>query len=226
MEIEQRLRDVQARIADAATRAGRAPESVRLVGVSKGHGPEIIAAAIEAGLEEIGENRIQEAAEKIPDVQAATKRQVQWHLVGHLQTNKARAALDLFDTIESVDSVRIAERISAIATRTVPVFLEVQFAHTPDRFGFDPEALDEAIRDTSTLPHVRISGLMTVAPLGLDEEGTRRVFRSLREHRDRLQVSYPDLDPLELSMGMSEDYPIAIQEGATIIRIGRAIFAG
>jgi PLP dependent protein len=226
MSVEQRLREVRARIADAATRSGRQPETVRLVGVSKGHGPEVIIEAIQAGLEDVGENRVQEAEEKVPSIRGAISKPVTWHLIGHLQTNKARAALDLFDTIESVDSVRLAQRLASIATRAVPVFLEVQFARTPDRFGFDPDEIEMAVGEIDEFPNIKISGLMTVAPLGLDEDGTRQVFRSLRERRDRLQESHQELGPLELSMGMTDDYNIAIEEGATVVRIGRAIFAG
>jgi PLP dependent protein len=226
MGFEQRLSEVRARIADAATRSGRQPEAVRLVGVSKGHGSEVIAEVIQAGLEDVGENRVQEAAEKIPSIRAAISNPVTWHLVGHLQTNKARGALDLFDTIQSVDSVRIAQRLASVATRTVPVFLEVQFARTPDRFGFDPDEIEVAVREIDEFPNIQVSGLMTVAPLGLDEDGTRQVFRALRERRDRLQESHHELGALELSMGMTDDYNIAIEEGATVVRIGRAIFAG
>jgi PLP dependent protein len=225
MTVGQRLSAVRSCMAEAALRADRSPEQVRLVGVSKGHGPDVIIAAIEAGLEAVGENRVQEAAAKLPEVKARITRPVDWHLVGHLQANKARAALELFDTIESVDSIRIAQRISVVTTRPVPVFLEVQFARAPDRFGFNPEGLEDAIREIAQLDNIRVRGLMTVAPLGLDSEGTRLVFRSLREHRDRLQEVFPGVGPLDLSMGMTEDYPIAIEEGATVIRIGRAIFA-
>jgi PLP dependent protein len=226
MSIEERLHEVRFRMAEAAEKSGRRPDGVRLVGVSKGHGPDVIAAAIQAGLEDVGENRVQEAAEKMPAIRAATSKTPTWHLVGHLQTNKARAALDLFDTIQSVDSVRLAQRLSSIATRAVPVFLEVQFARTPDRFGFDPDELERAALEIDEYPNVTITGLMTVAPLGLDEDGTRRVFRTLRERRDRLQETQQGLGPLELSMGMTDDYSIAIEEGATVVRIGRAIFAG
>ena len=226
MSIDQRLQAVRSRISEAATRSRREPERVRLVGVSKGHGPEVIAEAIQAGLEDVGENRVQEAAEKIPTIQAATSNPVTWHLVGHLQTNKARSALELFDTIQSVDSVRIAQRLASIATRTVPVFLEVQFARTPDRFGFDPDEIEVAVREIDEFPNIKISGLMTVAPLGLDEDATRQVFRRLRERRDRLQEAHQELGALELSMGMTDDYTVAVEEGATVVRIGRAIFAG
>lgn len=224
--IEERLRIVRERIAEAAVRTGRAADSVRLVGVSKGAPVELVIEAVTAGLDDIGENRVQEASSKIPAVAAAVRHQPRWHLVGHLQTNKVRAALDLFDTIQSVDSLHVAEAIARRATRAVPAYLEVQFARAPDRFGFEPHALIEAVDDICALPNVEVVGLMTVAPLGLSEDGTRQVFRALRESRDRLRELRPGLPALELSMGMTDDYPIAIEEGATVIRVGRAIFAG
>jgi hypothetical protein len=148
-----------------------------------------------------------------------------WHLVGHLQTNKAKAAFGLFDTIQAIDSVRIAQTLSRIADRPIPAFLEVQFQRSPDRFGFEPGDVAAAFTEITQLPNLDVVGLMTVAPLGLDPFGTRQVFRQLREIRDRLQDANPGRSRLELSMGMTDDYPIAIEEGATVIRIGRAIFA-
>jgi pyridoxal phosphate enzyme (YggS family) len=185
----------------------------------------MVVAAVEAGLQDIGENRVQEAAPKVSAVRASATQPAHWHLVGHLQSNKAKAALDLFDTIESVDSIRIAQRVSSIASRSIPVFLEVQFARTPDRYGFELETVAEAIDEIAKLPNIGLAGLMTVAPLGLDAAGTRKVFRALREERDRLQEHYPELPTLGLSMGMTDDFPIAIEEGATVVRVGRAIFA-
>jgi pyridoxal phosphate enzyme (YggS family) len=142
-----------------------------------------------------------------------------------LQTNKARAAVSLFDTIQSVDSVRIAEAISRSATAPVPVFLEVQYQQTGERYGFDPEIIEEELDRVEALPNIHVEGLMTVAPLGLDVEATRLVFRDLRERCDRIQALRPDRARLELSMGMSADFPLAIEEGATVVRIGRAIFS-
>lgn len=224
MSIEQNLRIVRERIADAALRSGRQPETVRLVGVSKGMPAELVAEAVQAGLQDIGENRVQEAATKVPSV-AALAAPPRWHLVGHLQTNKARAALALFDTIQSVDSVRVAQTLSRLADRPVPIFLEVQFVRAPDRFGFDPDEIGAALDAVRALPNLDPVGLMTVAPLGVPEEETRRVFRTLRARRDELQAARPQLPVLELSMGMTDDYPVAIEEGATVVRIGRAVFA-
>lgn len=226
MAIADHLRIVRDRIAAAAAKSGRDVASVCLVGVSKTFGPELVAEAIDAGLLDIGENRVQEAAEKIPLVRPACGIVPQWHLVGHLQTNKVTAALSLFDTIQSVDSVRLAQALSRRADRSTQIFLEVQFAHTPDRFGFDPDGLLGAWDAITPLPNLEVVGLMTVAPLGLSNEETRRVFRTLRERRDEIVEVRPDSSNLGLSMGMSEDFPIAIEEGATVVRIGRAIFAG
>jgi hypothetical protein len=225
MSIAQNLRTVRERIAEAAVRSGRPPDAVRLVGVSKGMPVERMAEAANAGLRDIGENRVQEAATKIPTVDATVAQPPNWHLVGHLQTNKAGAALGLFDTIQSVDSVRVAQTLSRLADRPVPIFLEVQFVRAPDRFGFDPDEIEAALGTIGKLPNLNAVGLMTVGPLGLTEEDTRQVFRRLRERRDQLTSSRPGLPPLELSMGMTDDYAIAIEEGATVVRIGRAIFA-
>jgi len=225
MDIAERLHAVRMSMAEAAARAGRASDTVRLVGVSKGAAAERVAEAVGAGLVDVGENRVQEAAAKIPAVEGAVARPPRWHLVGHLQTNKARAALNLFDTIQSVDSIRVAEVLSRAADRPLPVFLEVQFQRAEDRFGFEPDRVEEALREIEALPHLQVVGLMTVAPLGLDSDGTRRVFRELRERRDRLQEARPTQPALDLSMGMTDDYRIAIEEGSTVVRIGRAIFA-
>ncbi len=224
MSLEDGLRRVRQRIAEAAGRSGRSAEAVQLVGISKGSTAELVAQAVAAGLKDIGENRVQEAAEKVPAVASLVSELPTWHLVGHLQTNKARAALDLFDTIQSVDSIRVAEALSRRADREIPVFIEVQFARSPDRFGFEPDAVEDAYNSISALRNIRVRGLMTVAPLGIEPAATRGLFRRLRERRDALQERR-DLEDLGLSMGMTDDYEIAVEEGATLVRIGRAIFA-
>jgi pyridoxal phosphate enzyme (YggS family) len=224
MDVADRLARVRAAIAESALRVGRPVSSVRLIGVSKGYPAEAVEDAVAAGLRDIGENRVQEAGPKIATVKDAPVPTPHWHLIGHLQTNKARAAVSLFDTIQSVDSVRIAEAISRSATAPVPVFLEVQYQQTAERYGFDPEIIEEELDRVEALPNLHVEGLMTVAPLGLDVEATRLVFRDLRERRDRIQALRPDRAQLELSMGMSADFPLAIEEGATVVRIGRAIF--
>ena len=224
MSVADGLRRVEERIAEAAARSGRSADAVRLVGVSKGNPPELVVEAVAAGLREIGENRVQEAATKIPAVADLVHETPRWHLVGHLQSNKARQALDLFDTIQSVDSLRVAQTLSRRASRALPVFLEVQFARTPDRFGFEPDEIEDAYNAVSILPNIEVQGLMTVAPPGLEPAATRGVFRRLRERRDTLQDRRA-MDGVQLSMGMTDDYEIAVEEGATVVRIGRAIFA-
>lgn len=225
MRVEQRLREVRDCIAQVATASGRSPDVVQLIGVSKGAPVEAIADAVSAGLEDFGENRVQEAAPKVPFIKQRAPNPIRWHLIGHLQSNKVRPALDLFDELQSVDGLAIALKISGAANRDIPIFLEVQFAETTGRFGFAPDNVAEAFDIIAEYPHPSIRGLMTVAPLGLEPDGVRQIFRQLREIRDRLQESHPSFGPLGLSMGMTDDYAIAIQEGATVVRIGRAIFA-
>lgn len=222
------LRDNIARvresIAEAALRAGRAPNDVQLVAVSKGQPAEVVAEAAELGLRCFGENRVQEAAAKIPRVRELVGRELEWHLVGTLQRNKVRPALSLFAILEAVDSLRLAQAIEQRAGgRRVPVLLEVYFGEDPARPGFRPAGLVAELPRLLELPSLEIRGLMTVAPLGLDASGVRKVFAALRRLRDELAASHGIALP-ELSMGMTEDYLLAIAEGATIVRIGRAIF--
>lgn len=224
MTVSSALANVRERIADAALRRGRAPRDVALVGCKPASVEQVLEAA-GAGLLDIGENRVQEAAAKVPQVAARYPAPVRWHLIGHLQSNKVRAALELFQTIHSVDRPEIAAKLSKGADGSRPVYLEVQFAPTPGRVGFSPDTVVAAFDTIAALPNLKVSGLMTVAPLGLDEVAIRRVFRMLREIRDRIQDSHAAFPSLGLSMGMTEDYEIAIEEGATVVRIGRAIFA-
>jgi pyridoxal phosphate enzyme (YggS family) len=210
------LRAIRKRIAAACASAGRDPAEVTLVAVSKTFPPEAIVEAVRDGVTDIGENRVQEAAAKAPAVSAAGVRP-RWHLVGHLQSNKARAALELFDVIESVDSVELGERIGRLAQRPIDVLLEVNVAGETSKFGLMPEDTPAAVRDLAAVPNLNVRGLMTVAPLVDDAEKVRPVFRQLRALRDELGLA-------ELSMGMSGDFEVAIEEGATIVRVGRAIF--
>ena len=223
--VRENLARVQASIAELAARAGRSPAEVKLVAVSKTKPPEAVAAAALAGQLVFGENRVQEAAAKIPSANEMAGRPLEWHLIGTLQRNKARVAAELFDILESVDSPRLAEALDRLAAPgPIPILLEVYFGEDPTRPGFRPEALLEQYDELTALRGLEIRGLMTVAPLGLDDRRTQQVFADLRELRDRL-AARPGSPPLaELSMGMSEDYPLAIAEGATIVRLGRAIF--
>jgi pyridoxal phosphate enzyme (YggS family) len=225
VDLRGNLERVQERIADAAARAGRPADSVALVAVSKTKPAELVAEAAALGVEAFGENRVQEAEAKIPRVRELLGRDPSWHLVGTLQRNKAKAAVGLFAILEAIDSVRVAEAVSRRAIgRTVPILLEVYLGDDPNRPGFRPARLIEQASAVLSLPNLEVRGLMTVAPLGAAGEEVRAVFRRVRELRDDLRERYPAAAWDELSMGMTEDYAIGIEEGATIIRVGRAIF--
>jgi pyridoxal phosphate enzyme (YggS family) len=211
-----------ARIAAAADRAHRDPAEVTLVAVSKTVPAERVRAAVAAGIRVLGENRVQEAAAKIPAVDGAT-----WHLVGPLQANKARRALELFDVLEAVPSVALARRLERIAAQLgrspVPVLLQVNVDRDPAKAGFDPAALEAATAQLDALSAIEFQGLMTIGRLTPDPEAARPTFRALRELSEQLRARWPRLGA-ELSMGMSDDYEVAIEEGATIVRVGRAVF--
>src|SRR3990172_2706916 len=216
MDIAANIQRLRERIARAAARAGRSPEDVTLVGVSKTVEPARIREAFRLGIRDIGENRLKEAQPKIESLAAEGVRAT-WHMVGHLQTNKAKAVLRLFDVIQSVDSLHLAETLSRLATRPVPILVEVSMAGEATKEGFRPEEMEEALEKIRALPNLEVLGLMTVAPMTADPEEVRPVFRSLSGMAERLGVR-------QLSMGMTDDFEVAIEEGATIVRIGRAIF--
>ncbi|HEX2987109.1 MAG TPA: YggS family pyridoxal phosphate-dependent enzyme [Chloroflexota bacterium] len=224
----QRLEDVHRRIADAAERAGRSPEDIQLVAVSKTVPAETVMEAYRLGQRHFGENRVQEFREKRDALaELGPMPDAVWHMIGHLQRNKAKPCVELFDIIQSVDSVKLAGLLNAdagVAGKRLRILLEVDFSDESQRSGFSPVELERVAGELVLLPHVEIQGLMTVAPLGLDQEGTRTVFRRLRQLRDRLATCYPAVSWRHLSMGMSDDYVLAIEEGATIVRVGRAIF--
>lgn len=211
------LAQIRARVAAAAVRAGRPPEGVTVVAVSKTFDTDHVRAAHAAGVRHFGENWVQEAADKLPRLSDLDPRPV-WHFIGHLQTNKARSAMELFDVVESVDSLHLAEALARRAgDRRLPVLLEVNAGGEPTKFGFEPETVAAACEQVRALPQLDLRGLMTVAPAVDDPERVRPVFRRLRELRDSLGLS-------DLSMGMSEDFEVAVEEGSTMVRIGRAIF--
>ena len=216
MSIAQNLTQVRERIEAACDRAGRAPGDVTLVGVSKGFPVEAIEEACAAGLGDLGENRVQEAAAKI-EALAARNVAPRWHLIGHLQTNKAKTAADLFAIIHGIDSVRLARALSRRASERLPILLEVNVGQEARKFGFDPKEVASALSAIAALPNLDVRGLMTVAPQAVDPETVRPVFRCLRELRDAVGLR-------ELSMGMTGDFEVAIEEGATMVRVGRAIF--
>jgi pyridoxal phosphate enzyme (YggS family) len=219
-------------IADACARAGRDPSEVTLVAVSKTVPPGRLTAAVAAGLDLLGENRVQEAASKVPLVPGA-----RWHLVGPLQSNKARRAVELFEAIQSVDSVALAERLDRIvrdvralpldgpvsAESRLPILLQVNVDRDPAKAGFRPEELVAAVAAVASLAALRIDGLMTIGRLVATPDEARATFRGLRALSERVGAVSPALGRA-LSMGMSDDYPIAVEEGATIVRVGRALF--
>jgi pyridoxal phosphate enzyme (YggS family) len=219
--IAGRLAAVRDAIARAAARAGRAAEEVRILAVTKNVELPEIREAVAAGISLLGENRVQEAERKIRE---ASDLAVSWHMIGHLQRNKARRAVELFDEVESVDSVALAERLSGLALekgRRLRVLVEVLTSPEGTKRGFDVEAVEEAVGAIQELRGLELRGLMTMAPFTGDERLVRASFRALRELRERLGGA----EPLpELSMGMSGDYEIAVEEGATLVRIGTRIF--
>ena len=236
--IETNLARVRERIAAAARRAGRRPEDVTLVAVTKTHPAHVVTAAYQAGLRDLGENRVEEASGKIPIVQeqVAVSDRIRWHMIGHLQRRKAGLAVALFDIIHSVDSLRLAQRIDRMAAeseRVMPVLLEVNVSGEASKYGFEqspaagPEERAAFLADVEqilALPHLRLCGLMTMAPIVADPEEARPVFVALRRLRDDLRRRFPEADWRELSMGMTDDFEVAVEEGATLVRVGRAIF--
>ena len=207
---------VRERIERTCVRAGRDPASVTLVAVSKGHPAQAIRAGYEAGLRHFGENRIQEAVPKIEE-SVASGVEAAWHLVGHLQSNKAKAAAGAFDVIHSIDSARLLARLDAAAPAPRDVFLQVNVAAEPQKQGVAPDDLGELVEAAREARNLRLRGLMTIAPIASDAEDVRPVFRALRELAERHELP-------ELSMGMTDDFEVAIEEGATLVRVGRAIF--
>ncbi|MEA1958529.1 MAG: YggS family pyridoxal phosphate-dependent enzyme [Chloroflexota bacterium] len=216
MDIARNLSEVKRRIARAADKAGRSPDEITIIAVTKTIAIPAIEAAIDAGIEHFGENRVQEAEDKIVKLIASGRRPI-WHMIGHLQRNKVKTALDIFDIIHSIDSLRLAQSVSAQANISVPVLLEVNIADEETKSGFPAGGLPEAVAEISRLPNLSVKGLMTVAPFVSDAEEVRPVFRELRKLRDTLGLEH-------LSMGMSDDFEVAIEEGATMVRLGRIIF--
>ncbi len=226
-EIAARLERVRGEIADACARAPGGPrrlEDVVLVGASKKQPSELLRAAWDAGLRVFGENRVQEALAKSRELPVG----IEWHLIGPLQSNKVRAALDVFRAIHSIDRPSIAEAVDREADRRgsrLPVFLEVNLGSEESKHGFPAEGLADAVRPLADLEHLQVVGLMAIPPQVEDAEGARPWFRRLRELRDGL-AERPEWSgfPGQLSMGMSHDYPVAIEEGATHVRVGTALF--
>lgn len=222
MDLAANFDTVRNRIQGACARAGRDPAAVSLVAVSKGQPPQAVRAAAELGQPLFGENRVQEAKAKIE----LCPGHVRWHLIGHLQSNKCRDAVALFTMIESVDSLSLAQEINKWGdkeAKTMPILLEVNIAGESTKFGFKPAHLLEVFNQINALPRVEIHGLMTIAPWVPEAEKARPIFRQLRELKEQCEKILGAPLP-HLSMGMSGDFEVAIEEGATMVRIGSALF--
>jgi pyridoxal phosphate enzyme (YggS family) len=220
--IARSLEDVRGQIAQAATKAGRAVVDVELVAITKTHDAEKVRAAYEAGQSLFGESRVQEARAKIPELPSNSR----WHFVGHLQKNKIRHALPLFELIHSIDSLALAQEADRIAAEEgmhPRVLLEVNVAGEGSKFGFKPETLRTEMETLLALDRLSIEGLMTIPPLVPEAEASRKYFIKLRELRDALETEFRAKLP-HLSMGMTNDFVIAIEERATLVRVGTAIF--
>ena len=226
-EIAANLAEVRERMAAAARRSGRNPQDVLLVAVSKTHPIEEIVAAMAAGQRDFGENRLEELQAKVEQAQALHLDAIRWHMIGTIQSRKTRDAVGPCVLIHSVDRAKIAARLSRDAEdagNVMKVLLEVNVSGEASKHGFTPDELLAQGGELLALPGIHIAGLMTMAPFEAAPEATRPVFRSLRALRDRLVADYPAGDWRELSMGMTNDFEVAIEEGATIVRIGSAIF--
>jgi len=216
VDIKANVEQVNERIIQACQRAGRSPDEVTLVAVTKTIEPSAIATAFKLGINHFGENRVQEAVQKAGQLSYLEPHPT-WHMIGHLQSNKARVAVGIFDVIHSIDSVRLAEVVSRRTQKTLPVFLEVHLSGEATKSGFSVAELEPALEAISHLPRLEIKGLMTIAPMVDDAEQVRPVFQKLRSLRDAFGLEH-------LSMGMTDDFEVAVEEGATLVRIGRAIF--
>ena len=211
-EIAANVTDVEERIAAACARAGRSRDEVTLVAVTKTFPASDVDHAIAAGITHVGENKVQEARDKKPAVTGSAH----WHLIGHLQSNKAKDAVRVFDVIQTIDSVQLAQLVARLAGEPMEVLLQVNVGGETQKSGVDPIAVANFAGSISAIPSIHLSGLMAIPPLG-EAEAMRPYFRKLRSLRDQLGLR-------DLSMGMTDDFEVAIEEGATIIRVGRAIF--
>lgn len=216
MSIEQNVTNLQSRIATACEKAGRSPEEVTLIAVSKTVQSSAIETAFNAGVRDFGESRVQETKPKIEQLQRL-KPGITWHMVGHLQTNKAKTAADIFDIIHSVDSLKLAETLNYCSPKRLPILIQINISAEASKGGFMLSEVEEAVKQIGRLPNLDIQGLMTIAPWVDNAEEVRPIFRQMRQLRDALGLKH-------LSMGMSDDFEVAIEEGATLVRIGRAIF--
>lgn len=233
---KDRLASIEERIGEACRRAGRARDEVRLMAVSKLHPASAIAEAVEAGVTLFGESRVQEFERKWVDL-GELAANIDVHLIGHLQSNKSAKAAELFSAIDTLDSLRLAERLNGSVEklgaagrlgRRLPVLIEIKLSDEAAKTGLDPTGreLDDLLARMPSLPNLSVRGLMTVPPFDGNSDTARRCFRQLRELRDEFAGRHPGLELAELSMGMSGDFEIAIEEGSTLVRIGTALFGG
>ena len=222
--IRANLESVRRRIAAAAERSGRAPESVRLVAVTKTAGLDEIRALHDLGVRDFGESRVLEALRRIEALKGLGAR---WHLIGHVQTNKANKAIGAFELIHSLDSLRLAQALEAAAAHSeaiVPALVEVNVSGEETKGGFTPGELGAALEEISRMKHLHVDGLMTMAPICDNPEQARPFFAQLRELRDRFAHAAPGIELRLLSMGMTQDFEAAVEEGADLVRIGAALF--
>jgi pyridoxal phosphate enzyme (YggS family) len=223
-QLAANIERVRASIAEAASRAGRTPEEITLVAVSKTVPLALVQMAYNLGVTDFGENRVQDA---LPKIEAFHPENLRWHMIGHLQSNKAKKVIGAFSSVQSVDNLHLAQVLNRYAEEsgvTLPVLLQVNISGEASKEGMTAEETPEVARQILALPALRVDGLMTIAPIVENMEEARPVFRGLRELRDQLRELFPSCSWQHLSMGMTDDYPVAIEEGATIVRIGRAIF--
>jgi pyridoxal phosphate enzyme (YggS family) len=231
-KLEENLEKLEQAIADACRKAGRRREDVELMAVSKTYPAETIVKAASLGLTLFGENRVQEFAGKAAELESLRsldEGQIRLHLIGHLQSNKAARAAELFDAVDAVDSLRVAQRLNDAAAKLgkrLPILIEVKLSPEETKEGLEPDSAEatQLLEALPGLPHLETRGLMTIGPWGAPEDVTRACFRSLREWRDRWAATHSRLNLEVLSMGMSGDFPLAIAEGATRIRVGTALF--
>jgi len=223
--IRRNWHSVNERVQQACERGDRSPDEVRVVAVTKTVGLEEMQVLLESGAEDFGENRVPEAARKFAEVPESYR--FRRHMIGHLQRNKVRQALSTFDTFHSIDSVRLArevEKEAAKAGTEVPVLIQVNVARESQKHGADTRELEGFVQEVAEMPHLKMEGLMAMAPFVDDPEEVRPVLRQLREMRELLSVTWPQLS--QLSMGMTQDFEVAIEEGATLVRVGSALFKG
>ena len=224
--LSERFADVRKRIETAARSRNRSPEDITLVAISKTHPTETLRAALDVGVTDLGENRVQEAEAKIVELGREASR---WHLVGHLQSNKTRRAVQLFDVIHSLDSPELAQRLDRVCSEEgrekLPVLIQINFGGEKSKTGIDPRDLPQLLETTAACQRLHLIGLMTLPPYFENADCGRPFFKALRELRDQMKVEGRFGEGQgELSMGMSHDFEIAIEEGATILRVGTAIF--